>query len=254
MTEAAPSRCPTCGTGLEPNASRCFACGRVFGDDNRCPHCRATAGVLAKDGGYVCAACNKPREKLAGTVVVGSSPEAMIPHAARDAVTHVSAGGIFGGALIAAGVLILLAAAVAFMTLPFAFGVAGVFIASLIAAVGIGAGAVGFATRGSAKEKRAAKAAKARELAIVDLAHERGGDLTVTEVSRELRITMAEADRALTALADGSRVGVEVDPEGIVHYVFREVQRAAPKVRVEGEPAEVEADALALERERMNRL
>jgi predicted DNA-binding transcriptional regulator len=250
MSEASPSKCPTCGTALEPNASRCFACGRVLGADNKCPHCHATAGVLAKDGGYVCAACSQPREKLPGTVVVGKSPETMIPHAARDAVANVSAGGIFGGLAIGAGVLMLLAAVVAFMVLPLALGTAGFVIAALMAAVGIGAGAVGFAARGGAAQKRAERNARTRELAIVDLAEKRGGDLTVLDVARELRISMAEADRALTALAKQGHVGVEVDPEGIVHYVFAGVR---PKVRVEGEPEEVDA-ALERERERAKRV
>ena len=53
----------------------------------------------------------------------------------------------------------------------------------------------------------------------------------------------------LTSMADGSRVAVEVDPEGIVHYVFREIGSAkGPRVRVDpAADAKTEQEAIEAE-------
>ncbi|MBX3249232.1 MAG: zinc ribbon domain-containing protein, partial [Myxococcales bacterium] len=56
-----PKNCSVCGTAVAPGAVRCVACGAVFGEDNRCPHCHALAAVQAtSDGRYACLACGKP--------------------------------------------------------------------------------------------------------------------------------------------------------------------------------------------------
>ena len=65
--------CPTCGTALPAGAQRCPGCGRVFGEDNRCPHCHAIAAVRAVGDGYVCTACSKPRERKPLTTVLGET-------------------------------------------------------------------------------------------------------------------------------------------------------------------------------------
>jgi hypothetical protein len=51
-------------------------------------------------------------------------------------------------------------------------------------------------------------------------------------------------------MADGSRISVDVDTDGIVHYVFRELrvqteERAAAKVRVPADSPPAAADVLA---------
>jgi hypothetical protein len=54
-------------------------------------------------------------------------------------------------------------------------------------------------------------------------------------------------------MADGSRVAVEVDPEGVVHYVFRELRQklpVQPRVRVDASIASRQAVDEALELER----
>ena len=69
-----------------------------------------------------------------------------------------------------------------------------------------------------------------------------------TTVAKTLRISVEEADAALTRLADGMRVSVEVDENvGAVHYVFHEVQGALPKTRVAVEPTDDDSAASAAE-------
>jgi predicted amidophosphoribosyltransferase len=57
-----PARCPVCSTEIPPGRNRCHGCGKVFGEDNRCPHCLAVAPVLRTGQGAICSACSKPRE------------------------------------------------------------------------------------------------------------------------------------------------------------------------------------------------
>src|SRR5688500_7024087 len=66
-----PDKCPTCSTKIPEGALRCPGCGRVFGEDNRCPHCNAIAAVKPRGDGFVCVACGKPREHLPMTTVLG---------------------------------------------------------------------------------------------------------------------------------------------------------------------------------------
>jgi hypothetical protein len=109
----------------------------------------------------------------------------------------------------------------------------GLVLGAGIGVLGVGIGALLFRTAG--KQTAAADTADRtrRELALVSLAESRGGVLTVTDVTRAFGIGVAEADAALTAMADGSRVTAEVTEDGRIQYVFRELHAlAAPRVRV----------------------
>ena len=81
---------------------------------------------------------------------------------------------------------------------------------------------------------------------IVDLAERGEGRLTATEVSRELGISAEEADAALSVMADGEKIALEVSPDGLLFYDFRELRalRSGPLVRVGASvPAEFEVEA-----------
>jgi hypothetical protein len=73
----------------------------------------------------------------------------------------------------------------------------------------------------------------AHEAALFAFAAHHGGVITAAEAAAGLNVQLAEADAMLTAMArEGGRVSVEVDPQGVVRYVFREAQplAAAPPV------------------------
>jgi len=157
--------------------------------------------------------------------------------------TRAAAGGMraFGALSIGLGVL---ASAGLFVTLPVTWALVGAIVAGG-GGIALGAWALRGASRASDKPERRDRTDQ--EQALLRLAEESDGDLTVTEVARAQNISFVDAEEALTAIADGSRVAVEVDAEGIVHYVFRELRRlseAAPRVRVDAalshdpEPAE----------------
>lgn len=269
----APTHCAVCSTAIPPGASRCIACGAVWGEDNRCPHCFAIAAVQATgDGRYACLACGRPRELKPGTTIVGgtgplASPVETAPAprravdapvvapvvaspsiAQRGASTGLRLLGIFG---IATGVLAATAAAI---VIP---GAGGIVVAAVLGSLGIGLGAWGIRAGSKTEESHASRVDTQLELAILQLAEKKEGLLTVTDVSRSLGIPAARADAALTAMADGSRVSAEITPDGLVRYVFRELRTlkghaadedgvVVPRVRVEAEqPVVARDDAMA---------
>ena len=253
MGGAAPSSCTVCGTSIPEGAQRCPGCGAVWGEDNRCPHCHALAGVRAGAGGWLCMACGKPREKKDGTTVVGGPPApggavvapAPAASAARGKSTGLRLLGILG---VAGGVLAATAAA---MVIP---GVGGVVVAAALGATGVGLGGWAIRAGSRAGEVASTRTTASRELQILELAEEKGGVLTVTDVARGLGMSSAEADAALTSMADGSRVSAELTTDGFVKYVFRELralkaeERArsgAPRVRVDAADAADVEDEVA---------
>ncbi|UJR81605.1 zinc ribbon domain-containing protein [Sandaracinus amylolyticus] len=249
----APTKCPTCGTAVPAGAARCPGCGRVFGEANRCPHCNAIAAVRRKGAGYVCVACGGARQVGPGTTVLGDEGPTRVEQltvagvdpASRALARLVRLAGVM---LVAAG---LVAGAAGFVA-PGAPIVLMMVVAAALGISGITAMSQAARVETRARERRKAQL----ERRILGLAELRGGELTATDVAKELHLGLEEADATLTAMADGARVSVEVDADGIVHYVFREiVAKRGPKVRVEtSEAEEIAAEAAArVERELQKR-
>ena len=203
-----PANCAVCGTAIPPTADRCIACGAVWGEDNRCPNCHALAGVRPAGDGYRCLACNAPRDRLPGTTVFGE------PMCGAGAMARGRGLRLFGALTLGFGVAL---AAVSAALLPGALGVAAAVLFG-----GSGAAIGGLALRAGAKASAGAPAA--RERRILALARRSGGVLTVTDAAEGLGVPLAEADAALTAMADGSRVIAELTEDGRVEFVFRELR------------------------------
>lgn len=244
----APTPCPTCGTEVPAGAPRCPGCGRVFGEENRCPHCHAIAAVIERCGTTVCAACGKPR--VGAVTLSGDRPRgSVVPasHAGRRAGTTAMLARARGRSQRAAGVLLLasgiVAAALVAAVVP---GGAGIALAVLAALIGVGAG--GLAIRAGARNAERARGldAEASRAAVEELARAKGGVLTADDLAAKLRLSVEDADAILTAqVGDGSAVDVEVDEEGVVRYVFHALRPRAARVRVdagEGEPAPEETE------------
>jgi hypothetical protein len=149
---------------------------------------------------------------------------------------------LFGIASIAGG--ILLAAGAAWL-LPGTIG--------LVVAAALGLGGMGVGTGALVLGKSAATEAEARRqevlgARIMDLAERGGGRLTATQVARELGLSVQQADAALTALTDGERVVLEISPDGVLFYDFREIralEAGGPQVQVgvQAPAAEMEISA-----------
>lgn len=233
-----PERCPTCNTAVPEGAARCPACGRVFGEENRCPHCNAIAAVIKRGAVTVCAACGKPR---VGTVVLGggtarrtASTKAMVARGRGRALRG------FGALALGAGILV---AALAAIVLP---GAVGIGAAIVLGALGVGIGALSLRAGARSMVEADDEEMLAREAKIRELAQKNDFALTATQVAEGLELSVEEADRTLTKMVgDGSRIEVDVDAEGTVRYVFREARASkVPQVRVapDAEPLEEEAE------------
>ena len=259
----APRRCTTCGTQMGRDAMRCPGCGKVFGEINRCHSCNAVAAVTPSGAGYACLACGAPRKLLPGMTVIANGPVGM-PKAERPSVAPLAQGfarvasetppvrSVGAGiarpsrlralSLRAMGV-ILLAAGVggAALSVALSGGATGLLLAVAVGGAGAGLGGLLLRAGGRASAHADRGHSLAMEQAILDLATQRAGVLRVTDVARGLGVTVAEADEALSALADGSRVTAEITPEGLLVYHFREIEAPA-RMRVDMDELSAEDD------------
>lgn len=254
MTDTRP--CPSCGSAIAIDATQCRACKRVFGEDNRCPHCDAFAVARWNGVELSCSACGKPRERKPKTVVIeekGGSGETITAQAGSLALQGAGVVGFgLAGLTWLGGVLAVTAGD-------------SLSAALVAAAVGTGFGALGFMAfrRGKrSAEKVGVRDRAAAEIRVLALAEQKGGVLRVTDVVRGLGLPSAEAEALLTSLVDSTRVTLELDSEGLLSYHFRELQNSArlapavspPKVRVDTttpESAE-EVDARIASKDREN--
>ncbi|MCS6798061.1 MAG: hypothetical protein NZ898_05980 [Myxococcota bacterium] len=258
--------CPACGTPVPRGRSSCPACGRALGEDNLCPHCNAAAPVRPARGGYVCAACGQPRARLPGTLVSagtwsfasrgggrgagGGEPDLEAWRAtARRGLRRGRIAGrrLWGGLLTLTGILLLLAALpTAALAVVASGGWTALFGGTALALAASGGLALVGASRARRKATEEEKASV--ELEILALAERSGGVLSATDVARALSIPVQAADRMLSAMADGVRVVVELDRDGLVHYEFRELRRSlrpstGVRVATHDEPGSVPAHA-----------
>ena len=73
------------------------------------------------------------------------------------------------------------------------------------------------------REERRAALLASLQMPVLQLAAERGGRLTVTEVATALRWPLRRAEKVLHSLDDGWRVESDVTDDGLIVYEFREI-------------------------------
>ena len=193
-------------------------------------------------------ACGKPREKKPNTTVVGTGGGfgGTVPGGDRVVAARGASIGLrlFGIMSVAGGI----AAAAAVVALA-GTGFGALLAATAIGGLGVGIGALSMKAGSRASSHADDVGSSAREQSILKLAEKKGFELTVTDLVQELGYSAAQADAALSEMADGSRVSAEVTTDGRVKYVFRELQalqvtggEAAVRARVDvGESAPEEA-------------
>lgn len=246
-----PRTCPTCSAPVAPGAVRCLQCGRIFGEENRCPYCNAVAAVRRSGGAYRCMACNHEREAPPGTVVQENGRLVRVDELTVKGVDPANLAQARAMRLTSA---LLMASAILALAVALTGQAAPTMVLIMIALV-LGVGAFTTARRGRAV-LQGARAQREKQLAqrVMQLAERAGGELRTDEVANELRIDPADADRTLTRLAEQMKASVEVDSEGRISYVFADlVASRGPRVRVPelaSEQASIEAEARAkVERE-----
>jgi len=235
MTSAVPTNCTACGTPIPPGAMRCPACGRIFGEVNRCPSCNAIAAVRASGDAYVCAACGAPRDYRPGMLLMGGPGLGLVPSPSTK--TWAKSVAVTGGAIglriasvAAAGASLVVAGIVAVVS---GTGV-GLAAGGVIGAAGLALAALLYTLGSRASRTAQRMSSSAEELEILTLAEKLGGSLYATDAARALGISVAEAESRLSALQDGTRVVAEVTPEGLIRFDFRELRArgSQPAVRI----------------------
>lgn len=97
----------------------------------------------------------------------------------------------------------------------------------LLAGIAAGGGLLLHRKAETEREARRAALISSLQLPVLQLASERGGRLTVTEVAAQLGWTLPRAEKVLESLEDGYRVSSDVTDEGLIVYDFRELRRSA---------------------------
>jgi hypothetical protein len=93
----------------------------------------------------------------------------------------------------------------------------------LLGATAVTGGFISRRVENRAREERRAALIAGLQTHVVRLAGQRGGRLTVTEVSAALGWPLRRAEKVLHSLDDGWRVDSQVTDDGIIVYHFREL-------------------------------
>lgn len=103
----------------------------------------------------------------------------------------------------------------------------------IVAALVAGGGLILQRSAENKREERRAQLLTALQPAVLKLAAERNGRLTVTEVATRMGWTLPRAEKVLQSLDDGYRVTSDVTDEGMIVYEFLELRSRAMHSRTE---------------------
>lgn len=120
---------------------------------------------------------------------------------------------VLGGAVTAIGLLAVIAGLVEGDIEPIMGGLVMGFV-----------GSSGFWWGYAALQSRRKAIDRQMEKKILQLAHLRGGTLTVTEVAARLDLSLPAAEKLLVGMDDGLRIRSDVTSEGLIVYEFPEVR------------------------------
>lgn len=221
---------------MAPGSTVCQHCGRAhYGAV--CQACQQPAPTLVRGGQVVCSGCGATRGPLSGVPLnmVGTA------HKVGGVVASVA-----GWAIVAAGLAL---GGIVGLTVGM---IAQIFAVSALWGVGIGAviGAMSalvgmLLLRGGKSLKERGQKAKdeATEQSILAMAASRRGAVMTLEVSQNLAIPLAEADRLLTEMSQRGRALVEINRDGLLQYTFRDVRGALDVMAAQtGAPTGVRVD------------
>lgn len=204
----------------------CERCGSAFGEENRCPHCRAIARSEPHDElRLVCAVCGGPRVEVVGLDAAARRD------AERALVRAWALGRMSPWPWIAALLLVVPLSLTVAWALGSAAGAASA-VALVITAIAAGTAR---ARRARARRSDAIEEAWTRITAAL---LERDGAMTARGLAARLDVDDARADRLLSSLAVHDRVRVDVADDA--ELVYR-VDGAGPDERDDREATGDEA-------------
>jgi hypothetical protein len=238
-------RCRICRGPVDTNRGVCTACGTVYGERHRCPHCRSITRTTPHPVfGLRCGVCGKPR--LHPLPLPAESQDKVRGALARAAGAHRSTGLL--GAV--SGLSLSLSALTFLGTLGLALG----FDPGAIA-VGLGlstsfiTGLVGFgAWRGStsARRGRDSALADARVLAASALLEQSQREASATTLGATMGLSAAQTDQLMTSLNIDDRFVSRVTDDGEIVFSLRDASRVRIADELLGEsPSSVLSDVSA---------
>jgi hypothetical protein len=84
---------------------------------------------------------------------------------------------------------------------------------------------------------------EAYEQSVLAMAATRRGSVTTIEVSQNLGLPLADADRLLGEMSQRGRALVEINRDGVLQYTFKDVPGAlAPRTEVMGSPTGIRVE------------
>ena len=99
---------------------------------------------------------------------------------------------------------------------------------AIVTGVFLGLGGAGFLQWGrKALRERRRSIVHGLNRRVLQLATERRGILTVTDVASALDLTLSAAEKVMIEMEDGVRVRSEVSEEGVIYYEFPELMHKA---------------------------
>lgn len=246
-------RCPTCGERLAPTDERCPVCGAAVhsrldaspSSVPRCPRCSYTGegvayfrrpghlallvgvslftyGVgglvywLLRRGATVCPNCGflwEGLDRVPSFTGEGEWPRTRAPVRAERLPSSGLKRRVLGSVMVVIASMAIVGGIVNLETWAIAAG-------SVLGTAGSGMFFWGW----RALQDRRAALTQSLERRVLQLATQRGGTLTVTDVAAELDLSLPAAEKVLVGMDDGFRVTSDVTDEGILLFEFPEVQ------------------------------
>ncbi len=230
--------CRVCSSPLEPGSGRCLGCGAAYGEQNRCPHCRAVADV-EPDGTlrFRCRVCGGPRVPLDAPDVVRSGRETHLLARAQRARTRANVWRIGGAAVGAFGLVsMLVAVLVLVLVSPGVLATVGLLTA-VTAPFLLAAWAWAMGGRGARDRDQAIDEAWA--IVAADAMRDLGAGIQTGALARMLRVDEARAEALLARLSAEDLIHARVTDAGELMFA---PGHASARLRV-GEAADAEDNA-----------
>lgn len=200
MSEPGPDgKCRICSAKLPEGSLRCAHCGAVYGESNRCPHCRTIADIKPSASlRFACAVCGAPRVPIDDPDISRSGKEVRVLEQAKRAHMHATAARAGAYVTGAFGIVSLLTAllALAFIT-PGPIGAAGLAVAVMVPFV-LALYAWRLARRAGSELETLLDQAWA--LSASDVLQAKGKDLEPSQLARILRVDETQAEELMARL------------------------------------------------------
>ncbi|HET9958854.1 MAG TPA: hypothetical protein VFQ61_30385 [Polyangiaceae bacterium] len=217
LSEPAPGGvCRVCEQQLPAGSLACSQCGAVYGEANRCPHCRAIAGIEPDRPAGRCKVCGGPRIALKDPRTLRSGRETHLLRQAEVLQRKRRLSLLFTSLLAASGAFALLATLfVIFIADP----------GALLATIGFALAAVvgGLAwplarDARSARRERARLLEQARLIVASDVIASHAQPVTPLDLASYLETTQEDAELLLAELDLGNMFRARVSVAGEIHH------------------------------------